>query len=318
MEAFSATAAQPALDHISDLTVTRLQTLVLQRSRILSAASGLVCAHNRAYVVGDDELHLSVFTRPHAPGQRHRLRAGRLPKAHAARKKAKPDFECLMLWPHADQAALVSLGSGSRPARCEAVVMPLAIDGAPGAAHSPVDLAPLYDPLRALHGALNIEGAFLLGNSFVLLNRGLAGEAPNTAFWFDAKAVQALLFEQAQNEVLPTRLQTFDLGALGGVPLAFTDGKALPASRGGWLFSAAAEDRSNSYDDGDCRGSALGMIDKAGRLAALWRIDANVKVEGIDWRQEPDGSLAVFMVTDADDPAQAAWLLSARLQWPPT
>lgn len=312
MEALLA-ATRPVLGR---LAVAHLQPL-LHRSGCLAAASGLVCAHERAYVVGDDALHLSEFTRAHAPGQRHRLRAGKLPRAHAARKAAKPDFECLLYWLHVagtDANALVTLGSGSRPNRCEAVVLPLASNGQPGNALAPVNLAPLYGPLRAIHGAINIEGAFLLGERFVLLNRGVAGEAPNAAFVFDARAVHALLFESARQEVAPIATHTFDLGALHGVPLAFTDGKALPASHGGWLFSAAAEDRSNSYDDGGCRGSVLGVVDRQGRLQRLWQLDTTLKVEGIDWRVEPDGSLAVFMVTDADDGSQPAWLLSTRLR----
>jgi hypothetical protein len=316
----AAATTQTTSDGTGDIAIAPLQALRLQGSRLLCAASGLVCAHDRAYVVGDDDLHLSVFSQAHATGQRHRLRAGRLPNQAAARKKAKPDFECLMLWPRAScfqgGDALVCLGSGSRPTRCDAVVMPLNADGTPGTAHAPVDLAPLYAPLRARHGALNVEGAFLWGPSFVLLNRGLPGEAPYAAFYFDAHAVGALLFEGARQDVLPTRMQLFGLGAIDGVPLAFTDGKALPPAHGGWLFCAAAEDRSNSYDDGGCRGSALGVIDANGRLAMLRRIDASAKVEGIDWRLEPDGSLSVFMVTDADDAHQAAWLLSTRLEVP--
>jgi hypothetical protein len=315
-----AAAPQAAPDGFGLPAVARLQTLQLQRSRTVSAASGLVCAHGRADVVGDDDLHLSVFVRAHAAGQRWRLRSGRWPQKHAARKKAKPDFKCLMLWPRAfgfqGGVALVSLGSGSRPTRCDAVVMPLNADGTPGTAHAPVDLAPLYAPLRARYGALNIEGAFLWGPSFVLLNRGLSGEAPNAAFIFDAHVVRALLFEGNRQDILPTRMQLFGLGAIDGVPLAFTDGKALPAAHGGWLFCAAAEDRSNSYDDGGCRGSALGVIDAQGRVAMLRRLGANAKVEGINWRLEADGSLSVFMVTDADDAHQAAWLLGTRLQWP--
>jgi hypothetical protein len=308
--------ALPAAAKSTPLAIERLQPLRLQRGRAVSAASGLVCAQGRAYVVGDDDVHLSEFTQAHAPGRRHRLRAGRLPKAHAARKAAKPDFECLLHWPRALPGgvdALVSLGSGSRPTRCHAVVLPLMHDGQPGAAHAPVNLAALYDPLRAQHGALNIEGAFLQDDAFVLLNRGVAGAAPNAAFVFDAQAVHALLLGGVQRDVLPRAVHTFDLGTSRGTPLAFTDGKALPASHGGWLFSAAAEDRSNSYDDGACRGSVLGVVDRRGRLQQVWPMDTLLKVEGIDWRQEPGGSLAVFMVTDADDATQPAWLLSARL-----
>ena len=44
----------------------------------------------------------------------------------------------------------------------------------------------------------------------------------------------------------------FELGAIDGIALSFTDGTALPG--GGWLFSAA-EDTSDTYNDGRCAGS---------------------------------------------------------------
>ena len=65
----------------------------------LSAASGLVCAHGRAYVVADDEHHLAVFRDLRSPGTLHRIRAGDLPDKTKARKRRKPDLETLLSLP---------------------------------------------------------------------------------------------------------------------------------------------------------------------------------------------------------------------------
>ena len=45
-------------------------------------------------------------------------------------------------------------------------------------------------------------------------------------------------------------VQLLDLGAVDGVPLSLTDGAPLPG--GEWLFSAVAEDTSDSVADGAC------------------------------------------------------------------
>ena len=94
------------------------------------------------------------------------------------------------------------------------------------------------------------------------------------------------------------------------MPLAFTDGCALPG--GGWAFTAVAEDSRSSYADGPCRGSAVGIVGADGRLQSLRRLAVPHKVEGIAALADR-GGVALFMVTDADDPDVASWLLSARL-----
>ena len=71
------------------ITAHRLRQLTLNPAHHprglphLAAASGLVCAHGRAYVLGDDEHHLAVFRDRHSPGQLHRVRSGH-PPADAA------------------------------------------------------------------------------------------------------------------------------------------------------------------------------------------------------------------------------------------
>lgn len=275
----------------------------------LSAASGLVCVHGRVHVVADDELHLGVFDDATTPGRLVRLFDGALPVGKQARKRAKPDLETLLYlppgpgWPH---GALLALGSGSRPQRERGALLTFEWSGHLVAAPRPVDLSPLYGPLKGRFDDPNIEGAFLLADDFVLLQRANGRRGVNAALHYH---VQALVRGEAGSELLPHAEHRFALGDLGGVPLGFTDGVAWPgpAGAGRWLFCAAAEDTDNSYLDGGCTGSVAGVADAHGRLLRMQALPGRHKVEGLDVRAEP-GGLAVCLVTDADDPAQPSLL----------
>jgi hypothetical protein len=272
----------------------------------LSAASGLVCAHGRAYAIGDDEHHLAVFHDLDSPGALHRVIAGDLPLAKAARKRRKPDFESLLWLPA--PSLLLALGSGSRAQRERGFAIALGADGAPRLPAEPFDLAPLYAPLREQLGEINIEGAFVLGDELVLLQRGQGGSASLALHYALADALGLIGGRRAA--LRPRSMRPFALGAIDGVALAFTDGAALPG--GGWVFTAVAEASDNSYADGPCRGSAVGVVAADGRLLWLRRLAGTEKVEGVAAQADAQG-IAICMVTDADDPAQASWLLRARL-----
>ena len=281
----------------------------------LSAASGLVCANGLVYVIADDEHHLAVFSDRSGPGALHRLFADDLPADKKARKQLKPDLETLLWWPAG--SALVALGSGSRPNRNVGVLVPLGVNGEPSAAVRHFDLQPLYAPLREALGEINIEGAMLLGDEFVLLNRGVAGRSDNAAAHYplrvlvDAVEGHFLAVQSAPTSaVTPTAIRHYALGSIGAVALAFTDAAALPS--GGWVFTAVAEDTRDSYADGRCSGSVVGVVNARGELVATHRLDPPIKVEGIAV-QVDDAGMLLCMVTDADDPAQASQLLTARL-----
>ena len=278
----------------------------------LSAASGLVCANGRVYVISDDEHHLVVFRDRESPGEVHRLFAGELPAGKKARKRLKPDLETLLCLPpygSSPNAALLALGSGSRTNRSSGVVIPLGAGGEPSAEVRGFDLEPLYAPLREALGEINIEGAMVVGDEFVLLNRGVAGGCDNAAVRYPLRALTDAIEGQV-SAVKPASIRCYAIGRIDAVALAFTDAAALPD--GGWVFTAVAEDTRDSYADGRCSGSAVGVVDAGGALVATHRLDRPVKVEGIAVRVDRAG-MTLCMVTDADDPAQRSELLLARL-----
>lgn len=292
----------------------------------LSAASGLVCAFGRIYVVADDELHLGVFHDLHAPGTLCRIVAGKLPRSQRTRKKRKPDLETLLLLPHGGAglhkgAALLALGSGSTPRRDRAVVVPLDTAGAPLAGQvRALDLAPLYAPLRTTLGAINIEGALWLRHEFVLLQRGGDGERGTNATLHFGR-VQALAWLAGATRNVPPlhEVRPCDLGGVQGVAYGFTDGAPLPADCGdGFLFTAVAEASGDSVADGACVGSALGRMDARGRVLWMQPLHGAPKVEGLAVRASPGAAgtaahgkphFEICLVTDADDPARPSQLL---------
>jgi hypothetical protein len=278
----------------------------------LSAASGLVCAHGRAYVISDDEHHLAVFRDLHTPGVLHRILPGDLPLSKEARKRLKPDLEALLLLPAlpgAAHGALVAFGSGSRPNRDTGVLIPLRATGEPSPRVRRFDLKPLYTPLRALLGEINIEGAMVLGHELVLLHRGVTGRSDNAVARYRLSDLFGVVAGQ-RTRAAPASVRRYVLGAIEGVALGFTDGSPLPD--GGWVFCAAAENTADSYADGPCRGAAVGVVDARGDLRALHRLEPVLKVEGVAVRVDEAG-MALCLVTDSDDPALSSQLLMARL-----
>lgn len=302
---------------VRELTVTGLRSASGDAAPShLSAASGLARVGQRLYVVADDELVLGVFDLADAgPGTLVALFDGELPTRHAARKKAKPDLESLAVLPaYPGQAggALLAVGSGSRPNRQRAVLVGLDAHGAVGGAPQHVDFAPLFGALREHFPEPNIEGAFIDRGDFCLLQRGHARVPLNACIRFAWHEVEAWLRAAGPVPAIAS-ICRFELGALGGVPLGFTDGAALPG--GGWVFCAAAEDTDDAYADGRCAGSALGWVDAAGALRRLQPLSLRCKAEGI--AAVVDGrSAKLWLVTDADDRGTPALLLGASLSLP--
>jgi hypothetical protein len=248
----------------------------------LSAASGLAKLGNRLFVVADDEHHLATFDLFNdEPGRLVPIFDGELPLRHEARKAAKPDCEALLVlpafggYPH---GALLAMGSGSRPSRQRGAL--LALDAA-GDIQGPVrtvDLTPLFAMLHEHFPDLNIEGAFVHGDTLSLLQRGNSGSAINARIDLSWRDLQRWL-ACAGTAPGPALITRFELGAIDGVPLSFTDGAALP--EGNWLFSAAAEETADSYSDGGCAGSVIGLVDAGGTIRTLERLSPTCKVEGI-------------------------------------
>lgn len=286
------------------------------RPRHLSAASGLVRVGNYIYVVADDEHHLGVFSDDRRrAGRLFRLRRGTLPLDKSERKRRKPDFEALVALPSFsayEHGALLALGSGSKPNRRSAVLLALNADGSTRGPPRAIGLMNWFTRLQREFREVNLEGAFIEGEHLSLLQRGNKGNPRNARVRI---ALASVLDALAEKQVLPVPkladVADFTLGGIDGALLCFTDGAALPF--GGFVFTAVAEATEDSYADGECVGAAIGIIDGADRLRALWQLEPQLKVEGIEARLTGKG-LELTIVTDADRASVPAQLLTVTLR----
>ena len=305
------------------ISLTKVRTLDLSaptsagRTPHLSAASGLVRAGRFLYVVADDELHLGVFHATEAKaGHLIRLFPGELPAPAKERKARKPDLEALTLlpafagFPH---GALLALGSGSKRNRRMGALLALDAQGEPGDTPQLCDLSGIFSVPEEIFAALNIEGAIVLGDELCLLQRGNKRTVENAVIRFPLPALLDLLgsgHPPAAQSLIPSAICPVVLGEVDGIPLCFTDAAALP--NGEFVFAAIAEDTEDNYNDGPCKGAAIGIADRQGRLRCLYRLDRPHKIEGIEATVEGD-VIRLLLVTDADDATIPASLYSATL-----
>lgn len=298
-------------------TLVRFLTLDSDLTNLqhLSAASGLCWLGNYLYVVADDSLHLGVFSESQSlPGHLYRLLPGELPSGHKERKKAKPDFEVLAYWANysgAEGGALLALGSGSKSNRCNGVVIPL--DANYGIMDKPFsfDLAPIYSLLAPRFPDLNIEGAVIQSEELWLFHRGNSEGGKSALIMLPISALHSCLERVAPDANDPViRVKPLELGTRDGVALTVTDATRL--ADGCVLFTAAAENTSNTYDDGECAGSVMGMLSPTGEMLWSEPLSGQDKVEGIACKPDETG-LTCLLVTDADSENIAAKLLKLRL-----
>lgn len=304
------------------IRLTRRRTLTLtqperpQGRAHVSAASGLVRAGAWLHVVADDSLFLATFPlEGEAPGELMRLWPGELPEDEKERKARKPDLEALCRvegLASAPHGALLAVPSGSTPGRMKGRLVPLAADGRVGGEGHEVDFTALYAQLARELGPLNIEGAGVTGARLRLLNRGNGDAGVDAGVDLDLGRVLRALEagEPPQPDVVRTT-RRWELGRAGPVRLSFTDVAPLPDGR--MVFTAAAEDTRDAYQDGAVVGSAVGVLAPDGTPLFLDGVDAKVKLEGVDARLEA-GRIHLLLVADADDPQVAAPLFEAVLE----
>jgi hypothetical protein len=216
---------------------------------------------------------------------------------------------------------LLALGSGSKKRRRR--VLTLDRWDASELRLSLVDASALYLALEAAvefaGSDMNIEGALVLSDSLRLFGRGNGaardGRVPVNATC-DLPLGELLAYLAAPSDrpvPLLHSIVQYILGELDGLALGFTD-----AAKCGEivLYSAAAEASKGSADDGEVRGSVLGLMPPSGdlRFAPIVGPQGELcrdKVEGV--ASVPDVPDCVYVVVDADDPRRPSELCTVRL-----
>ncbi len=294
----------------------------LDRPAHVRAGSSLARVPGGIALVQDDANFIAVIdpesglarsiALPAGTGGLRQFDDGRGNKAH------KLDLEACVSFDHEGDTLLLALGSGSSARREQAALVRGWEQPRPDVRL--VHLPQLYASLRRAHAfagsELNVEGALFLGDRLRLFGRGNGAErdgvrAVNATCDLDWPALLAYLHAPDRSPPPePVAITRYELGAIDGVPLSFTDAAMWP---GGALYSAAAEDSPDAIRDGHVAGSAIGAIDAAGHTR--WTILVNAsgdpyrgKVEGL----LPDGD-RLLVVVDADDADAPSHLCTVEL-----
>jgi len=313
----------------------------IDRPAHVRAGSSMAWVGERLVVVQDDANFLAVVDPHRGAVWALALDAGesglrqfddvRGNKAH------KLDLEaCVVVPGAAGSSTLLALGSGST-ARRESVLVASDLTG-PAPSVALRQLPALYAALRAepafAGSELNVEGAlFVAGRgaaSAVLRLFGRGNGAARDALLprnatcdLDWPALDAHLAAPAEAPPpLPRDVVQYDLGAIDGVPLGFTDAALL--SDGSILYAAAAEASPDVTRDGLVAGSVLGVIrvDSRGRPATARHCVVRdgdgsplaAKVEGVT--PSADSPSRCWVVVDVDDPGKASELCEVELGGP--
>lgn len=285
------------------------------RPHHVRAASGICFVGGELVVVQDDASFLAMFE-PSKKAQHFALPAGpggrRRFEKRLGNKNDKLDLESAFAF----GGRVFAIGSGSLPVRERVVVFDPHAPSLSKVFDATALYAELHADLRFSGGALNIEGAAVLGHELCLFQRGNGvGESLGPAM--AAVDVQKFVswIEMGGDVPVVTRVLRFDLGSIDGVRLGFTD---ACGSDGAVYFLASAEGSPNTVDDGEVLGSRVGVLrgDEA-RLAPL--LDelgeaAPLKAEGI--AIDPADPTRAWVVLDGDDPDVASDLCEVRLRGP--
>jgi hypothetical protein len=299
----------------------------LDRPAHVRAGSGLARIRGGVALIQDDANFIALIERDPLRVRALNLHAGAEGKrqfdASRGNKEDKLDLEACFSVDEPDGTLLVAMASGSKGFRPrETVVLVERCESAQptvSQAHVPRLYQRLRDTIEFAGSQMNVEGAIHLGDRVRLFGRGNGsprdGIAPvNATCDLDWQTFLAHVRDPARAPIPePTNVVRYELGALGDIPLGFTDAAAW---RGAVLYSAAAEDSPDVIEDGPVHGSAIGLILEGGvtRCAVLTdssgaRFDG--KVEGI---LPQEGGARLLAVVDADDPDVPSMLCTVELR----
>ncbi|HJR65882.1 MAG TPA: hypothetical protein VJ802_05600 [Gemmatimonadaceae bacterium] len=300
------------------------------RPEHVRAASGLAWVGNRLAVIQDDASFIALvdaetgladaFPLPAGPGGARQFDDAR------GNKAGKLDLEALTIIPGSDGVLLAAFGSGSLAPRETVVLVSFAGNGNPS-----IDVRPASEFYALMRRSsdfagseMNVEGALYMHETLRLFGRGngaVRGELRpvNASCDVSWPALRGYLeHPMSVAPPAPASISQYDLGALDGVPLGFTD---VALGRGSAvLYAAAAEASPDATRDGEVRGSVVGAIEAragVGRWARLREENGAPfmgKVEGLTMTARRADR--AFAVIDSDDHSTASDLLEVRLAGP--
>lgn len=273
------------------------------------AASGLAKYKDCFYFVADDENSLFQLNLADNIFKEIQIIKSHLPTDHKERKRLKPDWESLTVFPQSTGIdGMLAVPSGSKPNRMKGFF--ISPDFVNGEAFE-VDFTDLFQKLSEKIAELNIEGCAIQNSTLLFFQRGNGLSKQNAIIHLDLDlATQGIKLNQAIPIDSILKIEFYDLGELEHSSLSFTDAFALNDSI---YFLAVCEETVSTYEDGPFKGAILGRINSEGRIENTWKMDCPFKPEGL-WIERDNKTLSLFIVTDADSREQNSVLYTAQLE----
>lgn len=258
----------------------------------IAAASGLVLAQNRFYLVADDENGIMGINKDlKSSGEIYEVFPGLLPEDKNERKKLKPDFEGMVHLPQMN--ALLCLPSGSKKNRSRGALVSLTDHKI-----TEVSFKNVYQKLEDIYPELNIEGAVLVGEDIRLFQRGNGKLHQNAVIDINLKSF-------LNDQMKDLNAINISLGKFKGIPLSFTDASLFNNK---CYFVAVAENSESTYADGEFVGSILGELSETGEIISTTPLELDSKPEGLAFDQNN-----FYLVTDDDDRTKPSRLFQGTL-----
>jgi hypothetical protein len=261
------------------------------------SASAISFDKGKLYIVGDDANHLLVLDQDCNEVDRLKLfdyPVRRIPKTE------KADLESCVLLNIADELHLIAFGSASKANRKKIISLPV---------HRPNDATIIGNDsfVRRLEEngikEVNIEGATLVGDLLVFVNRGNNSYKKN----YLITTHKNFLMHQNESPLLVNEIVAPSNGDLfnGISEICYVSSKDM------LLFTLTTEATTNSFDDGIIGDSYIGWINSASKspmntlngmtnLSDVHRDFKGQKIEGICAEVSGENELIRHLVADND------------------
>jgi len=286
----------------------------------LPSASGIFYQGSSIFIVGDDSPLLFILDDTGQVTNEKKLSAidsmvnGRTPK------RIKADYECMEIIEYEGTDFLLVLSSGSTQKTRDTAVL---IELQTREIIAKKNLRPLYEKIKETSGIsqndeINIEGLAVSGSHAYLLHRGnISG---NLVVSLTKESLLKYLLSQ-DDHIPELNAYQFLLPDYQGSKAGFSGACMMPDNNG-ILFTASLEDTDNVYDDGQIRGSYIGIIPISGLLngkysAKLVHSEGKVltkKLEGLTIKSADKNKLVILSVSDNDDGTSDLFELSIILK----
>ena len=298
----------------------------------ISSASGMEVVDGMIYILSDDSSSLYKLKYDLTLLEKIVLYNSASENPEHISKPDKADLECMGQFSINGYKHLLLLGSGSKsPQRDKAFLVKLPTNYNRKHLVWEMNIASLYALLRShdeitSNGEINLEGLAFGNENVYLLNRGNPSGSKNVVLSFNK--AEFVEYIQGHTEGVPfPSIHPINLPELSGVKTGFSGADFFDDH---FWFSCSAEDSANAYDDGEIKGSLLGLlkIDQVSngrfteekiRLQEItsFFLDGNLfpgKVESVSvYEKEKEGVYTALAVTDNDGKPSELLLLDIKL-----